>query len=307
MLRRWASGLGTLVSVAGGAFVAVLLVRRRAEVASTVAEADPVALAAALFSTAVGMVVVAGGWSRAARSVGLHLPPRVGVPLFFRGEVGKYVPGAVWAVVGRGELARRATGDGPRAYGSVLVSLAAFYVAAAGLGGPLLVATGAEAAGVLTVAAGVVAVAACDPRLVGGLRRLAVRAVPDVRVPEVPTPSALLRVAAGYLPAWPLLGGATWLAARALGVDVGVARAIGATAAAWLAGFVVVPAPGGLGVREAVLVALLGPAAGPAAGVAVAARLLCVVVDGAGAVLASVRRRTPDAATPASSEVPTDR
>ena len=52
-------------------------------------------------------------------------------------------------------------------------------------------------------------------------------------------------------------------------------------ALAWLLGFVTPGAPGGIGIREAVFVALMGPSmgAGLAAAVAVAMRLLNVIAD----------------------------
>jgi uncharacterized membrane protein YbhN (UPF0104 family) len=55
-----------------------------------------------------------------------------------------------------------------------------------------------------------------------------------------------------------------------------------AAVVSWIIGFVT-PAPGGLGVREAVFVALAGVAAGPAAAAAILARVLFVLVDGVGA------------------------
>ena len=50
----------------------------------------------------------------------------------------------------------------------------------------------------------------------------------------------------------------------------------------WIIGFIT-PAPGGIGVREAVFVAIAGVAAGPAAAAAILARVLFVLVDGSGA------------------------
>ena len=50
------------------------------------------------------------------------------VTWYFVGEIGKYVPGGIWPVVGRAELARR--GGHPRsgAYASVALSLGALYL-----------------------------------------------------------------------------------------------------------------------------------------------------------------------------------
>jgi uncharacterized membrane protein YbhN (UPF0104 family) len=85
-----------------------------------------------------------------------------------------------------------------------------------------------------------------------------------------------------------LIGGATWSVARSLDPHAGLARILFATAVSWLVGFLAVPVPGGVGVREAVFVALAGNLPlGVAASTAVVARLIFVAVDAAGAVLSA--------------------
>jgi uncharacterized membrane protein YbhN (UPF0104 family) len=55
---------------------------------------------------------------------------------------------------------------------------------------------------------------------------------------------------------------------------------VGAFAAAWVAGFVVLIAPAGAGAREAALLALLPLAAGDALAVVVISRVLLTAADG---------------------------
>jgi glycosyltransferase 2 family protein len=102
-----------------------------------------------------------------------------------------------------------------------------------------------------------------------------------------------------YLPVWLVLGGSFWLSARGL-LDVpeyDAAFYVGAFAIAWLAGLVAVYAPGGLGVREAVLVALLSSRIGAANALVLAAasRLIFILADVvlAGAATAALRRGRP--------------
>ena len=75
---------------------------------------------------------------------------------------------------------------------------------------------------------------------------------------------------------------------------IDVLRYAGVFAAAWVAGFVVVVAPGGLGVREAVIVALLQGRLGEAEAIvlATASRIAFTVVDLSAGVpaLIAVRR-----------------
>ena len=77
------------------------------------------------------------------------------IPLYFQGEIGKYIPGSVWAVLGRGELARREGLSRSSSYASVVSSLAALYLGGA-LTAALLLPFAAGATGSLAVV-GVVA------------------------------------------------------------------------------------------------------------------------------------------------------
>jgi uncharacterized membrane protein YbhN (UPF0104 family) len=68
----------------------------------------------------------------------------------------------------------------------------------------------------------------------------------------------------------------------------------------WIVGFVSVPVPGGIGVREAAFVAVVGTIpTGVRATVAVAARLCFILVDTGGAALGAMAwRRWPQRALP---------
>ena len=81
---------------------------------------------------------------------------------------------------------------------------------------------------------------------------------------------------------WILIAAATTLVTRSLVAHPPIARVALAAVVSWIIGFIT-PAPGGIGVREAVFVAIAGVAAGPAAAAAILARVLFVLVDGSGA------------------------
>ena len=99
----------------------------------------------------------------------------------------------------------------------------------------------------------------------------------------MPVVPATVRSALLYLPLELLPGGSFWFCARGLvGVPArDLAYYTGAFAVAWLAGLVAFYAPGGIGVREAVLVALLSSRIGSADALVVAAvsRLVLIVTD----------------------------
>jgi hypothetical protein len=84
------------------------------------------------------------------------------------------------------------------------------------------------------------------------------------------------------------------LARQVFGVaDDHLLVSIGVYAAAWVAGFVTLVSPGGIGVREAVLLAGLTPAygAGTALGIAILYRLLTSLGDGVGFVAGLIAER----------------
>ena len=258
-------------------------------------------LVVAVVLAAAGMTAIAFAWRAVLDELGHRRPLGLVVAWYFAGEIGKYVPGGVWPIVGRGELARR--GDVPRtaAYSSVALSLGLLYLASGlvacallpfaldALGGPLA----------LVLLVPPLGVAALHPAVSGRVEAVAERVLRrpiGIRVPSFGEALALLL---RYVPVWLLIGGATWSVARALDPHAGPARIVLATAVSWLAGFAAVPVPGGVGVREAVFVALaghLGP--GVAESTAVVARVIFVAVDSAGAALSArtaPRRRSSTA------------
>lgn len=234
------------------------------------------------------MVIIASRWTVAARLVGGDLPLRVAIPLYFQGEIGKYIPGSVWAVLGRSELARRTGMSRSTAYASVVSSLAALYLGAALTAALLLpLAAGARGTGAVlgVLAFLVVGVAALHPAVIGRVVGLGERLLKrDIDV-AIPTWGASVRAVASYLPAWAAIGAAHTFAAKALGVDVSYGETVFASAVSWSAGFLAIPAPGGIGVRESVFVLTSGLSHSDAAAAALLARMLFIVADGVGALV----------------------
>lgn len=233
------------VVAATGWFVAGRLSSQWDEASDAVGRAAWGWAAVAVVLAGAGVVSVALGWRRVLAAMHFHVRAGRVVAWFFAGEIGKYVPGGVWPVVGRAELAVRGGVPRTAAYRSVAWSLGCVYAASTWLG-PLAVALG-------------------GPRL----RRWAA-------------------VTLWYLPSWLLIGSATWAVARALDAGAPWAGVVAVTSLSWLAGFVALPAPGGLGVREAAFTFLAADLLDPgvAAATAVTARLVFVTVDAAGAALA---------------------
>ena len=242
-------------------------------------------LIASVAFAAAGTAAGAAIWLVILDGLGLR-PQRWWSGIFFQAQLSKYIPGSVWQYAGRAALAR-SRGIPVR---PVVVSLPVEF-AASGIAGCVSAGFLLGWWGVLAAAlAAVILIALYSP-----VRSRSAVLSTDIR-------ATLL-----YIPAWLLLGLSFWLCARGLlGVPArDLALYIGAFAVAWIAGLLAIYAPGGLGVREAVLVALLSGRLGAADALVVAAasRLILLLVDvvfAAAAAVALRRRRSGiDAADPA--------
>jgi uncharacterized membrane protein YbhN (UPF0104 family) len=295
------TALGVVLALVAAVFVGRALVRDRQEIGDALAGASLGWLAVAGVLAVVGMTAIAVPWRRAIQLLGDDMPTGQAVRRYFVGEIGKYVPGGVWPILGRGELAVRWGLRRPAAYGSVLLSLFALYLAAmfVVVGGLPALLGGDDGTGPVAILALLpVGLVVLHPRvlhaLIGLVERVSGRAV-GLAIPSWRSSVALV---ARYLPAWLAIGGATWAVARSLDPSASLAEVGTAAVLSWLVGFVRVPVPGGVGVREAAFGAAAGSLdPGIAAAVAVAARALFVVVDVAGALLGAAAIRSSNRST----------
>lgn len=266
----------------------VLLVDRWAEVSEALGKIGPARAAGAL-AAAGAAVLLTGEQQRALLSAWGHgQAPAPWARVFLTAQLGKYLPGTGWAYVAQMELAKeRGVGRG--------MSL---VVMATGAG--LQVVTAATAAGLVGRAVGgpvpqrllwaatAVGVAAClvvavRPAVLGLVTRLARRLPRLGSLPGAPAAGPVRRALACSLGAWVAFGLHLWLVAAPLGMagGRGLVTATGAFALAWVVGFLIVLAPAGVGVREAELMVVLGPAVGTGGALAVslASRFLVVLAE----------------------------
>ncbi|HXR72754.1 lysylphosphatidylglycerol synthase transmembrane domain-containing protein [Actinocrinis sp.] len=256
------------------------------QVRAGIAGLGPVVVAGAFGLVLASLLASMLEWRALLTAAGSRVPLAPAARIFFVGQVGKYLPGAVWPVLAQMELGQAQRIPRRRsatvAVITILVSLAAGLIVAAictvaGL-------TGSTTAGYgwAFVAAPVLLVA-LHPRVlnpaIDRLLRLARRPVQEVPLSGRAVISATLW-AVLY---WVLNGLSVWLLAVRLGAPDGrtFLLATGGFAFAWCAGFLVVLAPAGAGVREVVLVASLSPVlgGGKAISVALVSRLLTTVGD----------------------------
>jgi glycosyltransferase 2 family protein len=207
-------------------------------------------------------------------------------------SLGKYLPGKVWAVAGMALLAQRAGVPPWAATGSAVVMQGLAIgtgAAVAGLTGREAIEAahpGARAVLALLVAGSMVGVALLlwPPFLRRLLRLLA----PDAEARGAPAAAGIGVGIAANLLAWLGYGGALWLLARGLLPSAGLdpLLAVAVFTASYLAGFLALFAPGGLGVREALFIIMLqGPLGiGAATALAVASRVLLTITEFGAAV-----------------------
>jgi glycosyltransferase 2 family protein len=211
--------------------------------------------------------------------------------IWFVSNLGKYLPGKVWQIGAMGVMAQRAGVSGVAAVGSSLVINLVNVITGIAivlLSGSEVIALSAGTTGPrlawAMIAAGIVAVVAM-PRLIGPIAALASRLLRrKIEVPHVPAPAIWL-AAVGTAVAWVLYGVAFALLARALvpSATGAILRYLAVFTGSYLAGYLALFAPGGLGVRELVLVAALGQyglaTEAQAAVIAVASRLWLTILE----------------------------
>ena len=251
-------------------------------------------LAAAFAFVLLNLVFAATSWRSVLLDLGVTIPLRSAAHIYYLGQAGKYLPGGIWNFVAVAELGHD-TGL-PRRQ-----TVAGFMIALL-----IGIATGALVAIILlplanqplfgrywwAVLAAPAAVAVLHPAVLGKL--LALARADTLRTLSLGGSAA----AAGWAVAgWLMVGFQLWILAGAVGAPLTLATlalVTGGYALAWVAGFIVMVAPAGLGPREAVLTVVLATVVQPGEAflVALLSRLLVTVADlAAAAAVVLVNRR----------------
>ena len=273
MLRVTAKQLlrfsGLLLSIAALVWIALRFARSGALelLASAQATAPALAIATAIGACgyALAMCLPALAWWRLVSALSTGSPPRAATTLatYAVSQYGKYLPGNVAHYALRHAWSRR-EGVPHAALGLAAIIEAALLLAAALT---VMLLGDLERLRLVSV---------LDPRLAIALLALMLVALgialhiarrmhvfERYRMPAPPPASVLIVCTFCYLAFMIASAGLLAGLAHALGFEVdSFAMLLAASAASWAAGFVVVGAPGGLGVREATFVALAAPALG---------------------------------------------
>ena len=303
-IRALVSSIGLIIGLAGMAFLLRTMWTHRDEIKDSFSHLTWSSLVGAVFFAFMSMSYLGWMWGRLLLRRGYKVPRAQLVSWYYTGQLGKYVPGGVWAVVGRAEMAVR--GGVPRADAYSVTGLSMFttYSAAAlcaALGSllswerPII---GAALLLALLFGLSVYAIAPLRQRLVGLLRKI------TSGTNELTAPKDMLALTIVQVPAWIMISLSTTITAHAFGAEVGVLHMFFVSSLSWLIGLLVIGAPGGLGVRESIFTGLLSASIGTstALSLAVASRMIFVSVDFLGALIFNVIARK---LKPTVSEVPT--
>lgn len=239
----------------------------------------------ALLLVLLGLLSTAEAWRWSVAAVAGTLGRATAWRVFFVTQLGKYLPGSVWTVVGQVDAAaRHGLSRSRMAVGALL------YIAVHVLTGSLLAAALLpwQASTAVTdfrwaLLAVPLSIVALLPPVLTRVIDLGLRLIRREPLPRRLTTRDLARPAGWMLPMWAAFGGAgTVLSApfTDLGLVPLTLAVTGAFALGWVAGLLIVPAPAGLGVRDAVLVLTLSPLLGLTAATSVAITLRVVHTGG---------------------------
>jgi glycosyltransferase 2 family protein len=246
------------------------------------------AVIGALICVLAGLLALMPVYRGLLAALGSPLPARTAAQILFVGQLGKYLPGSVWPVLAQMELG--AAHQVPRRRSATASVLTMLMSLMAGILVGLVALPFSHAAAhyrwVFWLAP--VILICLYPRVLNQILDRLLRLARRPPLEQPLTGRAIGMALAWAVVTWVLFGLQIWLLAARMGLSgaSGLLLAIGAFAFAWCAGFVVIFAPAGAGIRELVLILLLGPALGAgvighdkALAVAIVSRVLMTLGD----------------------------
>ncbi|MFI9589288.1 lysylphosphatidylglycerol synthase domain-containing protein [Nonomuraea sp. NPDC052265] len=243
------------------------------------------ALAGSLVAVVAALLGAMLTWRTLLADLGSPLPLRPAAKVFFVGQLGKYIPGAVWPVLAQMEMGRDLGVPRPR-------SAAAFFLMmpvqiASGLL-VTLVTLGWHRFGWVLLFIPLLLVL-LEPKVVNGVIGFGLRKLKREPLERPLTRRGMLTAFGWALAGWTAYGVHFFFIAP----QGGLLFAVGAFALSWCLGIVTFVVPAGAGVREVAMVAVLAPVldSGAAIAVALCSRIVIVVGDLICAGLAGIASR----------------
>lgn len=252
-------------------------------------------LIASLAAHLAPLVIFAWVWRQIIAGFGYRdLTTAQAFKISYLANLGRYIPGKVWQVFGMVYLARQAGIKEQSAVASWALTQmfaipAAFFVCAlavwlqpAALGEIFNANLGAPAYAFIALLVAFSILLVIRPQRMLALFNWTLRLIKREPVNFEISVGLAAKIFVGYALGWASFGAAFWLFVNALtGADtIPFITGAGVFVLAYQVGYLAFFSPGGIGVRELVLVAVLQPLIGPvAAGLAVAARLWNILAE----------------------------
>ncbi len=232
------------------------------------------------------------GWRATLHELGSPLPVRPAAGIYLISQLGKYIPGSVWAALAMVRLGQEAGLPRSRMAYSFAVSLAFSLLTGLALGIPSLVGRDGDYVWWAIAAFLALAPVLLWPRLLNWGLGLGLRLLGRGRLEQPIRGAGIVRILGWYLVTW-LMGGLHILVlVVALGADPAEALlpSIAAFAVSSALGVLFVIAPAGAGVRDVLMVLLLADVVGVGGATAAAliSRVTSLVWDLGGAGVAAL-------------------
>ncbi|MFO8183384.1 MAG: lysylphosphatidylglycerol synthase domain-containing protein [Candidatus Aegiribacteria sp.] len=255
-------------------------------------------LSASVVLLGLSYYFIPAGWVILAERAGSRAEKRQLRAAWFMSQLGRYVPGKVWLFAGRAAFLRSRGLTGYRATSVPFLELL-FTAAGAGLaalpavllsGGPVFSSPALK--GALIAAGTAILIIPLLRPLQRWLYRLKYGSAP-VDLP-LPGPSGTLLLLVIYACLWWIRGVSLYLWLYGFGLSgISPGMCLAAAPLSWLAGYIVFLVPGGIGVREAAVTAMVAPAGltGPVLAVIAGQRLILSVLEVSFALAAAGRIR----------------
>ncbi len=273
----WAAG--TLLFLLGLGYATHFVLRNWPSDAKALdIDGGTLAIAATLY--ALTHISSTAAWVAGLRMMGHVIPFGPGLRINMVAQIGKYLPGNVAHYLGRAGLAASA---GVRLSSSGLATLVEILATLLAATAIALVGLSLDRAPMTAIDTALAGNAALPVAVAGGAVLAIALFLRRMAVPARAVLAASLCLVGSFL----LIGLSFHILVAAFApVPLSPAATIGIFAVAWAAGYVIPGAPAGLGVREAVLMAWLGPLVGAGAAIACVLlhRILTALVDGAAAL-----------------------
>ncbi|HET9255363.1 MAG TPA: lysylphosphatidylglycerol synthase domain-containing protein [Pseudonocardiaceae bacterium] len=258
----------------------------------------PGAVLGSFLAALAGMGASGLAWRGLLRGLGSSLSLPAAARVFFTGQIGKYIPGAVWAYIAQAKLGREHGVPASRTTAASVLFVVAHTATGAVVAGLVLPFASAEVSrrfGWIAVLAPLMLVS-LHPRLVLPVLRVVHRVLGRGSPPERVSGAAVLQALGWLAVTWMGYGVSMLLllrpVARVNTHELLPPVALGGFALAWTVGFiaagVLVVTPAGLGVREVALLMVLGPVVaggGAVAAVVLISRIVHTLSDGVWALL----------------------